>query len=77
MTVLSTVFAVQSGKVFLPDIHITDSSEALLSGRKPLFRLCVRAMHKDGRALNIRHAVSEGFVVGVGTMFLAILCCCT
>jgi hypothetical protein len=42
---------------------VTDSSEALLSGRKPPFRLLVRAVHKDGRTPNIRHVVSEGFVV--------------
>lgn len=47
----------------LPDLFITDSSEALLSGRKPPFRLVVRARHKDGRRLAIRHAVSEPFVV--------------
>ena len=47
----------------LPDLHVSDSSEAMLSGRKPPFRLLVRAAHRDGRKVNIRHAVSEGFVV--------------
>lgn len=47
----------------LPDLHVTDSSEAMLSGRKPPFRLLVRAVASDGRKVNIRHAVSEGFVV--------------
>ena len=47
----------------LPDLHVTDSSEAMLSGRKPPFRLLVKCVHSDGRRLNIRHAVSEGFVV--------------
>lgn len=48
----------------LPDLHVSDSSEAMLSGRKPPFRLLVRAVASDGRKVNIRHAVSEGFVVG-------------
>ncbi len=47
----------------LPDLHVSDSSEAMLSGRKPPFRLLVRAVATDGRKVNIRHAVSEGFVV--------------
>ena len=47
----------------LPDLHVSDSSEAMLSGRKPPFRLLVRAVHDEGRRLSIRHAVSEGFVV--------------
>eukprot|EP00198_Chlamydomonas_reinhardtii_P001203 XP_001690538.1 predicted protein [Chlamydomonas reinhardtii] len=52
------------GKVPLVDLHVTDSSEAILSGRKPPFRLLVRAMlPPGGPRLNIRHAVSEGFVV--------------
>ena len=42
---------------------MTDSSEAILSGRKPPFRLLVRAVATDGRPINVRHAVSEGFVV--------------
>ena len=49
----------------LPDLHVSDSSEAMLSGRKPPFRLLVRAAHRDGRKVNIRHAVSEGFVVRI------------
>jgi hypothetical protein len=49
--------------VVLPDVTVTDSSEALLSGRKPPFRLVARAKHADGRRLRIRHAVSEPFVV--------------
>ncbi|KAK9840330.1 hypothetical protein WJX74_007747, partial [Apatococcus lobatus] len=51
------------GMALLPDLHVTDSSEAMLSGRKPPFRLLVRAVHADGHRLNVRHAVSEGFVV--------------
>ena len=53
----------QRGMALLPDLHVTDSSEAMLSGRKPPFRLLVRAVHADGHRLNVRHAVSEGFVV--------------
>ncbi|GMH34106.1 hypothetical protein BSKO_01940 [Bryopsis sp. KO-2023] len=51
------------GKLSLPDLSVTDSSEALLSGRKPPFRLLVTASDRQGRNLRIRHAVSEGFVV--------------
>ncbi len=41
------------------------SSEAILSGQKPPFRLLVRAMSRDtgARLSNIRFAVSEPFVV--------------
>eukprot|EP00775_Hariotina_reticulata_P002954 gene2954-3239_t len=52
-----------NGRLMLPDLFVTDSSEALLSGRKPPFKLVVRAKHRDGRQLAIRHAVSEPFVV--------------
>eukprot|EP00891_Asterochloris_glomerata_P008152 jgi/Astpho2/8152/Aster-03085 len=51
------------GMAALPELHVSDSSEAMLSGRKPPFRLLVQAVHRKGRKLNIRHAVSEGFVV--------------
>lgn len=57
------ILQLKEGRVLLSDLQVTDSSEALLSGRKPPFRLLVRAVHKDGRSLKIRHAVSEGFVV--------------
>jgi hypothetical protein len=53
----------QDGRLVLPDVTVTDSSEALLSGRKPPFRLVARAKHPDGRRLRMRHAVSEPFVV--------------
>jgi hypothetical protein len=55
----------QRGMAQMPDVHVSDSSEAMLSGRKPPFRLLVRAVTSDGRAVNIRHAVSEGFVVRI------------
>ena len=53
----------QRGMAQLPDLAVSDSSEAMLSGRKPPFRLLVRAVHDEGRRISIRHAVSEGFVV--------------
>ena len=43
----------------LPELHVSDSSEAILSGRKPPFRLLVRALMPDGMQLKIRHAISE------------------
>jgi hypothetical protein len=63
------------GSAALPDLHVTDSSEAMLSGRKPPFRLLVRAVRAGGAGGGggappdpaapppARHAVSEGFVV--------------
>ena len=60
---LKAVACMQRGMAQLPDLHVSDSSEAMLSGRKPPFRLLVRAVASDGRKVNIRHAVSEGFVV--------------
>lgn len=46
-----------------PNHPNADSSEAMLSGRKPPFRLLVRAVHTRGQPISVRHAVSEGFVV--------------
>ncbi|KAH7619140.1 hypothetical protein Ndes2526B_g06092 [Nannochloris sp. 'desiccata'] len=65
------------GMAVLPDVHVTDSSEALLSGRKPPFRLLARSFvaNSNGKTASsktaataaamptIRSAVSEGFVV--------------
>lgn len=51
------------GQAALPDLHVSDSSEAMLSGRKPPFRLLARALAPPGAPYSIRHAVSEGFVV--------------
>ncbi len=62
----------QNGRAVLPDMNITDSSEAVLLGRKPPFRLVARANWQaltggSGRLgptnVCVRHAVSEGFVV--------------
>lgn len=55
-----------SRRAALPDLHVTDSSEAILLGRKPPFRLLARAVYSSvgGRVpAPIRHAVSESFVV--------------
>jgi hypothetical protein len=57
------LFSPQHGRVVLQDLAVTDSSEAMLSGRKPPFRLVVRAKRKGGQHLSIRPAVSEAFVV--------------
>uniref|UniRef100_A0A1D1ZYM3 CSE family protein n=1 Tax=Auxenochlorella protothecoides TaxID=3075 RepID=A0A1D1ZYM3_AUXPR len=51
------------GAAVLPDLHVSDSSEAMLSGRKPPFRLLVRASGGVVPGVVVRHAVSEGFVV--------------
>ena len=49
-----------TGCAILPEFHVTDSSEALLSGRKPPFRLLAWVVDKENRNLTIRPAVSEG-----------------
>ncbi|CAL8462805.1 g2338 [Coccomyxa elongata] len=53
------------GRACLPDLSITGSSEALLSGQKPPFMLLVRAYNKadNTRARHIRNGTSEQFVV--------------
>ena len=73
-SVIASVLFVQRGMAQLPDLHVSDSSEAMLSGRKPPFRLLVRAVATDGRKVNIRHAVSEGFVVRCLTPCDLLLC---
>ena len=65
----------QRGMAQLPELTVSDSSEAMLSGRKPPFRLLVRAVHDEGRRLSIRHAVSEGFVVRVLPFMFRIYSC--
>jgi hypothetical protein len=56
-----------NSRLVLPDLRVTDSSEAMLSGRKPPLRLMMRAVYKDTLlpVPHIRHAISEGFVVAV------------
>lgn len=69
----------QEGRVLLPDISITGSSEAILQGQKPPFRLLARAVSsQDGsRASHIRPTVSEPFVVRVSPSSPAVpaYCC--
>ncbi|KAK9806750.1 hypothetical protein WJX72_001396 [[Myrmecia] bisecta] len=59
------VLSLTRGQAHLPDLTVTGSSEALLSGTKPPFRLLVRALNQADhtRATRIRFAVSEAFVV--------------
>ncbi len=50
----------------LPELQITDSSEALLTGRKPPFRLLVTAVAADDTGSTLpafAYGVSEDFVV--------------
>lgn len=52
------------GQALLPDLKITDSSEALLTGRAPPFRLAVRAVHRTGEPFHgIAFSLSDPFVV--------------
>ena len=52
------------GQSVLPDLKVTDSSEALLSGRAPPFRLVIRAVRRGGVVINgVLPAASEPFVV--------------
>lgn len=69
------IVSLSKGVAALPDLHISDSSEALLSGRKPPFRLLARIIpspnstgpESNPEARNVvprvRCAISEGFVV--------------
>lgn len=53
----------------LPELQITDSSEALLTGRKPPFRLLVTAVAADDTGSTLpafAYGVSEDFVVSLG-----------
>ncbi|GIM13333.1 hypothetical protein Vretimale_16466, partial [Volvox reticuliferus] len=56
----------ERGVATLPELTVTDSSEALLTGRKPPFRLLVSAVSVEDTALMMPaygYAVSEDFVV--------------
>jgi hypothetical protein len=70
-------FPLQGGVAYLPDLSVTGSSEAILQGQKPPFRLMARAVSAaDGsRAVHIRPAISEAFVVrcvaGAPPLFLS------
>lgn len=53
-----------SGQAMLPDLKVTDSSEALLTGRAPPFRLLARVVQRGGITLpGIAPVLSEPFVV--------------
>lgn len=53
-----------SGQAMLPDLKVTDSSEALLTGRAPPFRLLARVVQRGGIPLpGIAPVLSEPFVV--------------
>lgn len=54
----------QSGQAPLSDLQCTTSSEALLSGKAPTFRMLVWAVDRAGRHMtDITYVVSESFVV--------------
>ena len=56
--------AQQTGTTALSDLQVTTSSEALLSGKAPTFRLLVSAVDDKGVPLpNVTYVVSENFVV--------------
>ena len=53
-----------AGQAMLPDLKVTDSSEALLAGRAPPFRLLARVVHRGGMPVaGIGPVLSEPFVV--------------
>lgn len=53
-----------AGQAMLPDLKVTDSSEALLAGRAPPFRLLARVIHRGGMPVaGIGPVLSEPFVV--------------
>ncbi|CAD7699229.1 unnamed protein product [Ostreobium quekettii] len=61
------VVQLQGGAALLPDINVTYSSEALLSGRRPPFRLMVKISSPGSLPGHmVLPAVSEGFVVASG-----------
>jgi len=58
----------QTGTTSLSDLQVTTSSEALLSGKAPTFRLLVWAVDEQGEPVtNVTYVVSENFVVGRST----------
>ncbi len=53
-----------AGQAMLPDLKVTDSSEALLTGRAPPFRLLARVVQRGGLPFpGIAPVLSEPFVV--------------
>ena len=54
----------QRGQAPLSDLTVTTSSEALLAGKAPTFRLLVWAVDMAGEPVaNVTYVVSENFVV--------------
>lgn len=53
----------QDGSAVLPEMRISDSSEALLGGKQPSFYLYAVALMPNGQPAAIEPAVSEAFVV--------------
>jgi hypothetical protein len=59
----------------LPDLKITESSEALLTGRAPPFRLMARAIWRTGERIpGISPVLSEPFVVSQGPAPANVVC---
>ncbi len=57
----------QRGAAALSDLTLTTSSEALLSGKAPTFRLLVWAVESNSEPVPyVTYVVSESFVVGAG-----------
>jgi len=57
--------------VSLSELQVTTSSEALLSGKAPTFRLLIWAVDKHGEPVhNVTYVVSENFVVGAAFLLL-------
>lgn len=55
----------QRGQAALSDLQVTTSSEALLAGKAPTFRLLVWAVDMHGEPVaSVTYVVSEFFVVG-------------
>jgi hypothetical protein len=60
----SVQLRLEGGTALLPDLTVTDSSEALLQGRRPPFRLLVWAPDGlGGFDHSVQYAVSDDFVV--------------
>ncbi|KAI8477012.1 MAG: hypothetical protein J3K34DRAFT_498328 [Monoraphidium minutum] len=56
------------GRAVLPSMHVSDSCEALLQGRRPPFRLLARARAAPGGPLRAAPAVSAPFTVATRRM---------
>jgi hypothetical protein len=64
----------QRGQAALSDLQVTTSSEALLAGKAPTFRLLVWAVDMHGEPVaSVTYVVSEFFVVGAKKKLLQLL----